>query len=228
MYVAEQTGPRPRSSTRPGTGGRRSICDGDLSHGNEQGFLGLAFSPDGTKLYVDYTDANGDTQVDEYAMRATTPTRHPPARCSFVDQPYPTTTAARWRSGPTACSTSASATAAARATRTTTARTSATPLGKILRIDPTRVRQRAVHASRPTIRSSGRSGAFAENWMYGLRNPWRFSFDRTTGDVWIGDVGQGAYEEIDYAPRGDTGVNWGWSSARASTSSKVLSPPARA
>ena len=46
--------------------------------------------------------------------------------------------------------------------------------------------------------------------MWGLRNPWRFSFDRATGDVWIGDVGQNAYEEIDFAPHGQQGVNWGW------------------
>ena len=46
--------------------------------------------------------------------------------------------------------------------------------------------------------------------MYGLRNPWRFSFDRTTGDMWIGDVGQDLYEEVDYAPAGQTGINWGW------------------
>ena len=48
--------------------------------------------------------------------------------------------------------------------------------------------------------------------MYGLRNPWRFSFDRATGDVWIGDVGQNAYEEIDFAAAGTgAGINWGWS-----------------
>ena len=47
--------------------------------------------------------------------------------------------------------------------------------------------------------------------MWGLRNPWRFSFDRATGDTWIGDVGQNTYEEIDFAPRGEQGINWGWS-----------------
>ena len=46
--------------------------------------------------------------------------------------------------------------------------------------------------------------------MYGLRNPWRFSFDRTTHDMWIGDVGQNLYEEVDYAPAGQSGINWGW------------------
>jgi glucose/arabinose dehydrogenase len=46
--------------------------------------------------------------------------------------------------------------------------------------------------------------------MWGLRNPWRFSFDRDTKDVWIADVGQDAWEEVDFAPAGQTGINWGW------------------
>jgi glucose/arabinose dehydrogenase len=53
----------------------------------------------------------------------------------------------------------------------------------------------------------GKRGAI---WMYGLRNPWRFSFDRQTNAMWIGDVGQDLYEEIDYAPAGQKGINWGW------------------
>ena len=57
----------------------------------------------------------------------------------------------------------------------------------------------------------GQPGARWEVWMYGLRNPWKFSFDKATGDMWIGDVGQGAYEEIDFAAAGNqAGANWGW------------------
>ena len=71
-------------------------------------------------------------------------------------------------------------------------------------------RRRGVLACPRTTRSSRRPGAARETWMWGLRNPWRFSFDRATGDLWIGDVGQNAYEEIDFAPHGMPGVNWGW------------------
>ena len=87
-----------------------------------------------------------------------------------------------------------------------------TLLGKILRID---VNGRAngqysIPSSNPFV---GRRGARGEIWSYGLRNPWRFSFDRETGDLWIGDVGQNAYEEIDRSRVGQgagRGVNWGW------------------
>jgi glucose/arabinose dehydrogenase len=86
----------------------------------------------------------------------------------------------------------------------------ATPLSKILRIDPNPdgAASYSVPADNPFV---GRKSVLPETWMWGLRNPWRFSFDRVTGDLWIGDVGQNAYEEIDFAPRGESGINWGWS-----------------
>ena len=83
-------------------------------------------------------------------------------------------------------------------------------LGKILRIDPRASGGRAysVPATNPFV---GRSGARGEIYAYGLRNPWRFSFDRRTGDLVIGDVGQNAFEEIDFVARGKgRGANFGW------------------
>ena len=130
--------------------------------------------------------------------------------------PTRTTTAARSRSGPTATCTSRWATAAAAATRTATARSSTTLLGKILRIDVEAAGATACTRSRPTTRSSSTSGAEPEIWLYGLRNPWRFSFDRATGDLWIGDVGQGAWEEVDVARAGTSGgTNYGWNRMEA-------------
>jgi glucose/arabinose dehydrogenase len=80
-------------------------------------------------------------------------------------------------------------------------------LGKIIRIDPTGDPY-TIPADNPFVNSGGRG----EIWTYGLRNPWRFSFDRETGDLWIGDVGQGAWEEVDFVPAPDAGkgVNFGW------------------
>ena len=83
-------------------------------------------------------------------------------------------------------------------------------LGKILRIDPRASAGRAysVPGTNPFV---GRSGARGEIYAYGLRNPWRFSFDRRKGDLVIGDVGQNAYEEIDFVERGKgRGANFGW------------------
>ncbi|HZB58934.1 MAG TPA: PQQ-dependent sugar dehydrogenase, partial [Actinomycetota bacterium] len=82
-------------------------------------------------------------------------------------------------------------------------------LGKILRIDPRPGggRPYRVPSDNPFV---DREGARPEIWAYGLRNPWRFSFDAGTGDLWIGDVGQNAYEEIDYQPAGSGGRNYGW------------------
>ena len=81
-------------------------------------------------------------------------------------------------------------------------------LGKILRINPAQSGGNAytIPSDNPFV---GRAG-LDEIWMYGLRNPWRWSFDRLTHDLWIGDVGQGLYEEIDHAAPGQKGTNWGW------------------
>jgi hypothetical protein len=81
-----------------------------------------------------------------------------------------------------------------------------TLLGKILRIDP-RAGASLVPAGNPF---AGRAGARPEIWAYGLRNPFRFSFDRATGALWIGDVGQDAREEVDVAAAGAGGQNYGW------------------
>jgi glucose/arabinose dehydrogenase len=81
--------------------------------------------------------------------------------------------------------------------------------GKILRISPRANGGYSIPADNPFVGSTGKRG---EIWAYGLRNPWRFSFDRLTGDLAIGDVGQDKYEEIDFAPRGTgKGANYGWS-----------------
>jgi glucose/arabinose dehydrogenase len=82
------------------------------------------------------------------------------------------------------------------------------PLGKLLRIDVSEPGGYSVPADNPFV---GSPGALPEIWAYGLRNPWRFSFDRATGDLWIGDVGQYEWEEIDVEPRRvPGGRNYGW------------------
>ncbi|MGY6654774.1 PQQ-dependent sugar dehydrogenase [Amycolatopsis sp. TRM77291] len=86
-----------------------------------------------------------------------------------------------------------------------------TLLGKILRIDV----NRACHPLKYCVPAgnpfAGVAGARPEIWSYGLRNPWRFSFDPADGSLWIGDVGQGRFEEVDHLARGKGGANFGWS-----------------
>jgi glucose/arabinose dehydrogenase len=86
-----------------------------------------------------------------------------------------------------------------------------TLLGKILRINPTQnfYAPYSIPANNPFFNVAG---ARKEIWMTGLRNPWRWSFDKATNDVWIGDVGQQAWEEVDFVPaaQSGTGINWGW------------------
>ena len=130
-----------------------------------------------------------------------------------------TTTAATSCSDPTACSTSGigdggaagdqgpgtrRAATASRSTRCSARSCASTP----------RRRWRTPYTIPPTTRSR-RGGGRPEIWAYGLRNPWRFSFDRETGDLWIGDVGQDKYEEIDFMPAGQgAGANYGWNRLR--------------
>lgn len=209
MYVAEKAG-----TLRAVVDGRASATaaldlGGNLSQGNEQGFLGATFSPDAAHLYVNYTDRNGDTNVDEFVMRGDRADPSTRRRVFFVEQPYSNHNGGQVSFGPDGMLYIGLGDGGAAGDPHGNGQNLATPLGKILRIDPNVVGGAAQSAPRsnPFV---GRPGAFTQNWMWGLRNPWRFSFDRATGDVWIGDVGQGEYEEIDFAPRGQQGINWGW------------------
>ena len=209
MYVAEQGGTLRRIVHGRASGIALDLR-GNISHGGEQGFLGAAFSADGNRLYVDYTDAHGDTNVDEYAMKGDNADASTRRRVLFVHQPYANHNGGEVVFGPDGELYIGLGDGGSAGDPHDNGQNLGVPLGKILRIDPKRAGNASysVPADNPFV---GRAGAFAENWMYGLRNPWRFSFDRANGDVWIGDVGQNAYEEIDYAPHGQAGINWGWS-----------------
>ena len=203
----------PRRARRQAASrGRSWICARKVIAGGEQGLLSMAFAPDYAKtrrFYVNYTDRSRHAERRRVpplgGQRATARDGGQRARsCCATTASSPTTTAGCSPSGPTGCCTSAPATAAA-ADDQHGARGNAQDLGsllgKLLRIDPRRSGERPyrVPASNPFV---GRAGARAEIYSYGLRNPWRFSFDRSTGDLTIGDVGQNAVEEIDFASEG--------------------------
>jgi hypothetical protein len=124
-----------------------------------------------------------------------------------------TTTAASSNSGPTATSTSGRATAAGAETHSARAKRLDTLLGKLLRINPLPGPAGEPYTIPPDNPFAGRTDARGEIWSYGLRNPWRFSFDRQTGDLTIADVGQTAWEEVNFVPWSQgagRGANFGW------------------
>ena len=220
LYVTEQIG-RVRA-LRAGKLVKRAVLDlrDDVLAGGERGLLGIAFSPDGSKLFVDYTDHDGDTQIDEFTMEGTVVDVASRRNLLSVDQPQPNHNGGQLATGPDGYLYIALGDGGAAGdegpghAREGNGQSLATLLGKILRIDPTPSGNRpyTVPADNPFV---DRDGVEHEIWAYGLRNPWRFSFDATTGDLWIGDVGQNEWEEIDAAPatngrNAGRGDNFGW------------------
>jgi glucose/arabinose dehydrogenase len=182
----------------------------EVSLGSEQGLLGLAFSPDGRFLYVDLTDAEGDTRVVEFAFgqgRADPASRRD---LLVVDQPYSNHNGGGLAFGPDGYLYVAVGDGGSAGDPAGNGQSLSTLLGKLLRIDPRPPggRSYGIPPDNPFV---DREGARPEIWAFGLRNPWRFSFDRGTGDLWIGDVGQGGWEEIDVESAGSGGgTNFGW------------------
>jgi glucose/arabinose dehydrogenase len=186
------------------------------SGGVEQGLLSLAFAPDYARshlFYVDYIDNAGDTQVVELRRSAQDPLRADPGSARHVlsvHQPAPIHNGGLLLFGPDRNLYIGLGDGGPSYDPYRTAQAKRSFLGKILRIDPRRHGDApySVPKSNPFAKGPGWDEVFA----YGLRNPWRFSFDRETGDLLIGDVGQDSCEEIDYRPaRKAAGSNFGWS-----------------
>jgi len=224
MYVAEQRG----DVRIVGADGRilatPVLTVTGLSHGNEEGLLGITFSPDGTKLYVDETVANNDTHVDEYRMRGDV--ADPASRRTLLVQQQPSSNhkGGEVIFGPDGMLYIGLGDGGFEDDPSNVGQNTDTLLAKILRIDPAPAggAPYTVPADNPFV---GRAGSRPETYMWGLRNPWRFSFDRTSGDLWIGDVGQDKYEEIDYVGAGEKGINFGWSAREGFHAFKGARPP---
>ena len=190
-----------------------------VTSGGEQGLLSMAFAPDYAKtrrFYVNYTDRSGVQRVVEYKRSKSNPERVNAGSARLVlryDGIESNHNGGLVVFGPddllyigTGDGGGADDQHGSRGNAQDLSKLE----GKLLRIDPRRSggRPYAVPASNPFV---GRSSARPEIYSYGLRNPWRFSFDRTTGDLTIGDVGQNAIEEIDFARKGEArGANYGW------------------
>lgn len=188
-----------------------------VQSGGEQGLLGLAFHPDYETngfFYVNYTDLVGDTRIKRYSVSAGDPNVADPSSADAVllfDQPATNHNGGDMHFGPDGFLMISSGDGGF---DWANGQDDSTLLGKLLRIDvdgddfPSDTgRNYAIPADNPFV---GVAGAAEEIWTMGLRNPWRFSFDRLTGDLFIGDVGEGAVEEVNFAPAATAGVNFGW------------------
>jgi glucose/arabinose dehydrogenase len=212
LYVIEQPG-RVRA-IRDGRLDSHPVLDlrADIASGGERGLLGIAFSPDGRYLYLDYTDKSGDTHVTEWAVAQDGKVDQGSRReVLFQKQPYPNHNGGQLAFGPDGHLYIALGDGGSGGDPQGNGQNLGTWLGKILRIAPRPAggRSYTVPRDNPFV---NRRGAKPEIWAYGLRNPWRFSFDPANGDLWIGDVGQDAWEEVDRQPgRSKGGANYGWS-----------------
>ena len=180
-----------------------SSCTGmqtvaSVSTGGEQGLLGITFNGAGDRFYASYTDPAGDSRVDEFRVGGGGAPDVASRRQIFSeDQPEANHNGGNLAWGPDGRLWLGLGDGGGGGDRHGSGDGNGqdpnTDLGKILRINPT--------ASPPLV----------ERWISGVRNPWRFSFDRATGDLWVGDVGQNAWEEITFLPAGaQQGRNLGW------------------
>jgi hypothetical protein len=213
LFVVEQDG-RIRI-VRSGTVVAQSFMDisGRIRSGGEQGLLGLAFHPrysENGRFYVNYTDTRGDSHVSEFRVSANVDVADAGSEREllFVRQPFANHNGGGLAFGNDGFLYAGFGDGGSGGDPLGNGQNLGTQLGKMLRIDVDRGNPFAIPADNPFANTSG---AVPSIWAYGLRNPFRFGFDRATGDLYIGDVGQSRVEEIDVglaSRRG--GENYGW------------------
>jgi glucose/arabinose dehydrogenase len=184
-----------------------------VTSGGERGLLSMAFHPSYATngfFYVDYTDRRGDTRVVRYHVSDTSADVADPASAKLiltVAQPFPNHNGGLVLFGPDGKLYIGLGDGGSGGDPQGNGQNLGALLGKILRIDVDAGDPYAIPGDNPFV---GHAGARGEIWAYGLRNPWRFTFDRATHQLYIADVGQNAWEEVDVAPAGTGGQNYGW------------------
>ena len=206
LYVAEKTG---RVRALDG----RLVLDvaAQVSSGDERGLLGLVFSRDGAKIIVDYTDLAGTIRVVEWKLANGVADVKSRRELLSIAHPLPVHNAGNLVWGPDRYLYIGVGDGGGYGDPGNNAQNLGSLLGKILRIDPSRPAAGKPYTIPPTNPFANRRGARPEIWAWGLRNPWRFSFDAAGGNLWIGDVGQDHWEELDFQMAASTGgQNYGW------------------
>jgi glucose/arabinose dehydrogenase len=216
LYVVRQSG--SVVVIRDGVASETPVLDisSDVNFGGEQGFLGLTFTPDGTHAYASYSNSAGDNQLDEFAVAADGTFDMASRRTVFTyDHPdqFGNHNGGNVVFGPDGMLYMSLGDGGGAGDPKRSGQDLNTLLAKIIRIDPSTPSGDKGY-SIPPANPFAAGGGLPEIWSYGLRNAWRFSFDRANGDLWIGDVGQGQIEEIDLADASlayGAGANFGWS-----------------
>ena len=240
LYLTAAPGDQTRLFVVEKTGKIRVIRNGTLvtqpfldvsakvSNGGEQGLLGLAFHPQyatNGRFVVYYTNTSGDTRVSVFRVSSDPEVADPASEQVIlaVSQPFANHNGGMVTFGPDGKLYIGLGDGGSGGDPQGNGQNKNTLLAKILRLDVSGTGQLTVPADNPF---AGQAGVRPEIWSYGLRNPWRFSFDRSTGDLYIADVGQNAREEIDVsgsAGQFGRGLNFGWNTMEGTA---CYSPPA--
>jgi glucose/arabinose dehydrogenase len=208
VWIAERAG-TVRVLGEQGLGDPVLDITGETTTDGERGLLGIAFDAEFAHFYISYTDLNGHSVIDEFEVAGGQ--LRPDRRRTILtqEQPFPNHNGGDLAFGPDGMLYIGLGDGGSGGDPFGNGQDLGTLLGKLLRIDPTGGDPYGVPPDNPFVDDSS---ARPEIWAYGLRNPWRFSFDAETGDLWIGDVGQSEREEIDFTAAGDSaGANYGWS-----------------
>lgn len=191
-----------------------NIEDRVTTRGNEQGLLGLAFHPNyqtNGRFFLNYTRSDNATVIAEYLVDPSKPNLANPESESIIltiDQPFQNHNGGQIRFGPDGYLYIGMGDGGSRDDPQNHAQDFDTLLGAMLRIDVDSGKPYAIPADNPFVSAPP---VRDEIWAVGLRNPWRFSFDKQTGDLFIADVGQNMWEEISFQPAGSSGgENYGW------------------
>lgn len=213
LFVLEQGGAIKVLNRTSGTVLTTFLTLSGITSGGEQGLLGLAFDPNyntNGRFYVYYTDTNGTITIARFLVSPTDPNVAAPlSQVILLSIPHPTFAnhnGGMLAFGPDGCLYAGVGDGGGSGDPSNNAQNLASQLGKILRIDP----DTGAACTSGTVNPFVLSGGNQLIWSYGLRNPWRFSFDGD--DLYIGDVGQDAQEEINVSPgpNAGRGLNFGW------------------